>query len=143
MPSTTPEIVEEDDWDDEEDTSSILEKVSRGPPGGGTLVRAPPQEDTLSRDKPKRGPPGGGRLIRDEESSILDLDRSPKQDTASPKVDVLKPVSRPVLQPKTGEAATLRPVQTSGKVLTPSEVAKLTPVTPTLTPVESEEQEEE
>jgi hypothetical protein len=152
-PSPLAEIAEKDDWDDEEtddvetvaDTSEILEKISRGPPGGGTLVRTPPQDDSPAPPTSKRGPPRGGRLVRDE-AVILDLSRPSTEAGESKQIEVLKPVRRPVLQPKEAETATLRPVKTSVKILTPSttsEVAKLTPVKPTLTPVEAAVQEEE
>ena len=152
--SPLTEIAEKDDWDDEEtddveivtDTSQMLEKVSRGPPGGGALVRTPPQDDAPTPPTSKRGPPGGGRLVRDE-APILDISRRPSEDDSESKqIEILTPVRRPVLQPKSAETATLRPVKTSVKILSPStasEVAKLTPVKPTLTPVEAADQEEE
>ncbi|HJM20093.1 MAG TPA: hypothetical protein QF802_06535, partial [Candidatus Thalassarchaeaceae archaeon] len=152
-PSTLMDIAEKDDWDDDEeddekvieDTSQMLEKISRGPPGGGSLVQTPPQGDAPSRAPSKRGPPGGGRLVRDDESP-LELTRPSTEEGEVKKNDVLKPVRRSVLQPKSVETATLQPVKTSTKVLKPTtapKVAKLTPVKPTLTPVKTAVQEEE
>ena len=120
------------------------EKVARGPPGGGSLVKTPPSNVSSPS---KRSPPGGGRLVR-EEPSILDTSRTEiDRESVTERSSILKPVQRPVLQPKEGvESSIIRPVQTNSKVLIPTgspKMAKLNPISPTLIPVSQDSQEEE
>lgn len=168
FPALEPEI--EDDWDEEVDPSDFaqfspdirrpVKPLQRSLLGGETLVRDEPEggpplmehdgeeEETLSR----RGPPGGGRLIRDApEMDGPAHERTQLEDELeAEEVHILKPVRRPVLQPKAAAEAALQPVKTS--VLTPVgervekkvvRMATLTPVTSTDTAVQSMDEEEE
>jgi hypothetical protein len=155
----------DDDWDDEEElemtsaisglvtlketgteteTESVTEEptpVSRGPPGGGKLIREDADEGQSAGETSVRGPPGGGKLIRER---IAPSQRSRISDSTDLPVEILKPVIRPVLQPKSSETANIKPTTSTVKMMIPAEspeVAKLTPVKTTLTALESSEEE--
>jgi hypothetical protein len=72
------------------------------------------------------------------------LDTPEREVADEPEIEVLKPVHRPILQPRKSETATISPVKTS--ILTPTSIATkatLTPVKATLTPQSSTAEEEE
>jgi hypothetical protein len=149
----------DDDWDEDEemDISSAISglttlkesepvreeatPVSRGPPGGGRLVREEVDEEQSAEATTARGPPGGGKLIRER---IAPSERSRIRDSGDLPTNILKPVRRPVLQPKSSETTNIKSTTTTVKVMIPAEspeVAKLTPVKTTLTPLSSSEEE--
>ena len=153
-----------DDWDDDEESeiTSVLSElvtleeaetetesvsdeptpVARGPPGGGKLIRGDVDEEQSAGAKPARGPPGGGKLVRER---IAPSERSRISDSKDLPTEILKPVRRPVLQPKSSETANIKSSTSTTKVMIPVEspkVAKLTPVKTTLTALPSSEEEE-
>jgi hypothetical protein len=149
----------DDDWDEDEelDISTAISgltmlkesehvseeetPVSRGPPGGGRLVREDADEEQSADPTTARGPPGGGKLVRER---IAPSERSRIRDSGDLPADILKPVRRPVLQPKSSETTNIKSTTTTVKVMVPVEspkVAKLTPVKTTLAPLPSSEEE--
>jgi hypothetical protein len=148
----------DDDWDEDEelDISTAISglttlkevevvteeatPVSRAPPGGGRLVREDVDEEQSAEPTTARGPPGGGKLVRER---IAPSERSRIRDSGDVPADILKPVRRPVLQPKSSETTNIKSTTTTAKVMIPveSQVAKLTPVKTTLTPLPSSEEE--
>jgi hypothetical protein len=149
----------DDDWDEDEEldiskaisglttlkeSEPVTEEatpVSRAPPGGGRLVQEDVDEEQSAEPTTARGPPGGGKLVRER---IAPSERSRIRDSGDLPVDILKPVRRPVLQPKSSETTNIKSTTTTVKVMIPlesPEVAKLTPVKTTLTPLPSSEEE--
>jgi hypothetical protein len=105
------------------------------------LVREDVEEEQSAESTTARGPPGGGKLIRER---IAPSERSRIRDSADMPTNILKPVRRPVLQPKSSETANIKSTTATVKVMIPvkfPEGAKLTPVKTTLTPVSSSEEE--
>jgi hypothetical protein len=149
----------DDDWDEDEEldistaisglttlkeVEAVTEEatpVSRAPPGGGRLVREDVDEEQSADATKVRGPPGGGKLVRER---IAPSERSRIRDSGDVPADILKPVRRPVLQPKSSETTNIKSTKTTVKVMIPvesPEVAILTPVKTTLTPLPSSEEE--
>lgn len=155
----------DDDWDDddelemtsaisglvtlketetENETESISEEptpVNRGPPGGGKLIREDADEGQSAGETSVRGPPGGGKLVRER---ITPSQISRISDSTDLPVEILKPVIRPVLQPKSSETANIKPTTSTVKMMIPVEspkIAKLIPVKTTLTVLASSEEE--
>ena len=117
----------------------LLTRSLRLQPEVPTLVREGPGESAVTR-----GPPGGGRLVRD--GSGPEVGGPPQREDLFEVTDILQPVKRPVLQPKPEGPATLRPVGEKRKVVIPTfeeETEVLKPATATLTPIRTESDEEE
>ena len=98
-------------------------------------------EEQSAEPTAARGPPGGGKLVRER---IAPSERSRIRDSGDVPADILKPVRRPVLQPKSSETTNIKSTKTTVKVMIPvesPEVAILTPVKTTLTPLPSSEEE--
>ena len=131
---------EDDDWDDEE-TSEIGNDDSAMDSLLSQATRSS-EIETAKEVPTKRGPPGGGKLVRERIGGDV-IEASKSELTKKATAGILKPVNRPVLQPKSSDTATLSPVKTS--ILQPSKQnpATLKPVKSVLKPVSAASEEEE
>ena len=101
MSEEETELAAESTSEETPDFADVM-KPSRGPPGGGRLVRdgAPP--------KPATGPPTKGPPVLEDELPSEEEEVETKLPTLAP---ILKPVRKPIsIEPKVGEPTVLKPV---------------------------------